>query len=56
VDAIHLVDGRAGIGDGCKGCGRCVEACPQGAIELSVDVERSVRASIKRLAPLVDLS
>jgi Pyruvate/2-oxoacid:ferredoxin oxidoreductase delta subunit len=56
VNAIHLVDGRAIIGEECRGCGRCVEVCPDEAIELSVADDAFVEQAIERLAPLVDLS
>jgi len=56
VDAIHLTDGRSAISDACRGCGRCVSVCPEQAIELTIDPEQSVRASIDRLSPLVDVS
>jgi hypothetical protein len=55
MDAIHLVNGRAAISDACKGCGRCVTACPQEAIEVSIEYDRFVAESIARLSPLVDL-
>jgi hypothetical protein len=56
VEAIRLVDGRAVIGEACRGCGRCAEICPQGAIELVIDGDRFVETAIARIAPLVDLS
>lgn len=56
VDAIHLVDGQAVIGEGCRGCGRCVDACPQQAIELSIGVGPFVKDSIARISALVDVS
>jgi ferredoxin len=56
VDAIRLVDDRAVISDACQGCGRCVDVCPQRAIELSIEHGRFVEASVARIAPLIDLS
>jgi hypothetical protein len=56
VDAIHLVDGRAAISHACRGCGRCVDVCPQEAIEITVDGGQPVEQSIGRIAPLVDVS
>jgi len=56
VDAIQLVDGRAQLGPECRGCGRCVEACPNQAIELTIEDSSFVQQAIERLSPLVDLS
>jgi len=56
VDAIQMTDGRSAIGDACRGCGRCLSVCPEQAIELTIDPEWSVEASIARLSPLVDVS
>ena len=61
VDAIRLVDGCATIDAACRGCGRCVEVCPNEAIELTID-ERTFGAggpishTIARLSSLVDVS
>jgi ferredoxin len=55
VDAIQVVDGRAVISDACRGCGRCVSVCPEGAIEMTLD-EEVVGRTIARIAPLVDVS
>lgn len=56
VDAIHLVDNKAVISDACRVCGRCVSACPQEAIEISIQNSRFVEESIARISPLVDVS
>lgn len=55
ADAIQLENGRAVISDACRGCGRCVELCPQGAIELSIEDRRLVDNAIVHLDSLVDL-
>ncbi|MBM4447025.1 MAG: 4Fe-4S ferredoxin [Chloroflexi bacterium] len=56
IDAIRLVNNHAVRSDTCRGCGRCVDACPQGAIEISIDDEHFVEKTIDRLSPLVDVS
>lgn len=56
VDAIRVTEQRAIIGDTCRGCGQCVLACPNHAIEIAVDVASAVRTAIERLNPLVRLT
>jgi UDP-glucose 4-epimerase len=56
VDAIRLQDGRAVIDDACRGCGRCLQVCPQRAIELVYDPSSSVESTVQRLASLVDVT
>jgi len=56
VDAIHLVNGRAVRSDVCRGCGRCVSVCPEGAIEISIDNAQFVQEMINRISSLVDVS
>lgn len=56
VNAIHLDGQRAVIDDACRGCGRCIEVCPAGAIELTIDDARFVEKSVARLSTLVDVS
>lgn len=57
VDAIRLADGHAVIDDAaCRGCGRCVDVCPQQAIKLTVENTTFVDLSVARIAPLVDVA
>jgi ferredoxin len=57
VDAIRLgEDGRATISAECRACGRCVEACPDGAIEITIEDRAFVQAAIARIGSLVDLT
>jgi len=56
VDAIQLVDGHAVIDEACRGCGRCIEICPQQAIELHIEDTTFFEQSIARITPLVDIS
>lgn len=56
VDAIHLVNKRAVLSKECRGCGRCVEICPQKAIELTIDDELFIKKSIKQIDTLVDVT
>lgn len=56
VDAIQLVEGQAVISDVCRGCGRCLDVCPEEAIEISIDGSGFVERTIGRIAPLVDVS
>jgi Fe-S-cluster-containing hydrogenase component 2 len=56
LDAIRLVDNHAVRSDECRGCGRCVDVCPQGAIQISIDDEHFIEKTIERLSPLVDVS
>jgi Pyruvate/2-oxoacid:ferredoxin oxidoreductase delta subunit len=55
IDAISLVDNHAVTSDECRGCGRCVDVCPNGAIQISIEGQ-FVEKTIERLAPLVDVS
>jgi len=43
------------ISDVCRGCGRCVEACPHQAIKLTYSTESFLDAAIDQIAPLVDV-
>ena len=56
ANAIRLEGDRAVIGNGCRGCGRCVESCPQNAIHIRITDESFVSRTIGRLSDLVDVS
>ncbi|TXT54484.1 MAG: Electron transport complex subunit RsxB [Promethearchaeota archaeon] len=56
VDAIKIVNNKAQINDECRGCGRCVEICPQDAIELKVNnLKESVQVSINQINSIIEL-
>jgi ferredoxin len=55
VNAIHLKEDRSHINETCRGCGRCVAECPEGAIEITFETNRFVQDAIARISPLVDV-
>jgi ferredoxin len=56
VNAIVLSDGRATIDEElCRGCGRCVERCPQDAIDITIDPQVSIVQAVRSIEPLVDV-
>lgn len=55
ADAIQVHNGRAEISLECRGCGRCVEICPEEAILLTINGESNFETIQKRLDQLVDL-
>ena len=55
VNNIALVNGRAVIGDQCRGCGRCVEVCPELAIEMTIENMDFVQSSVDRVDSVVDV-
>jgi len=57
VRAISIQDEKARIDDNlCKGCGRCVEFCPNKAIELSISDTAFMKRTIERIDPLVNVT
>jgi ferredoxin len=55
VNAISLTDERAIISDQCRGCGRCVEICPENAIRMTIDNSPFVEDTIRRISAAVDV-
>lgn len=55
INAIQVENGRAHIGEECRGCGNCVEACPQGAIQVVIAREDYIENAIQRLSEAVDV-
>ena len=56
TDAIQMENGQAMIGAACRGCGRCVALCPNGAIRLTLTDDAFLEKTIRRLTAAVDLS
>jgi len=54
---MHMEDGIAVVGDDCKSCGRCVEVCPEHAIELVMEDEETLYRRLReRIAAVADIS
>ncbi len=57
VGGIRLSGGRAVIDENvCRGCGRCAEVCPEGAIDLVIQNSGFIRAAIERIRSKVDVT
>lgn len=54
--ALSIQDGMAFISNDCRGCGRCVEVCPAGAINITFEENDYVRQVICRINEKVDVS
>jgi len=55
AEAIQVIDGKAQISPDCRGCGSCVEICPEKAIILTIEGEENIQEILQRLDDLVDL-
>ncbi|MFX1329884.1 MAG: DUF362 domain-containing protein [Promethearchaeota archaeon] len=57
VDAIEIIENHAVINNNkCRGCGRCVEICPQKAIDLKIEDLQYVKKSIKEIDNIIDVA
>jgi ferredoxin len=57
VNAIHAEDQHAVIDEqACRGCGRCVETCPNKAIEIIIEKSGFINDSIRRISNIVDVT
>jgi len=57
VNAIHVEDQHAVIDEqACRGCGRCVETCPNKAIEVIIEKSGFINDSIRRISDVVDVT
>jgi ferredoxin len=56
VNAISVTDGHYHIDEICKGCGKCIAICPVEAIELTIQDDQFIEATVARISPLVDIS
>ena len=55
AEAIHVINGKAEINLECRGCGRCVEICPENAVKLTISGEENIQDLLQRLDNLVNL-
>ena len=46
---------QATISDACRGCGRCVEHCPEAAVHIDIDVDRFIAEAEQTIARIIDL-
>lgn len=53
AEAILVENGKAEISLECRGCGRCVEICPEDAILLTINGEKNFQEVINRLDNLM---
>jgi hypothetical protein len=54
INAIKISKGVAVIGDSCLACGRCVEICPNNAIELIIEDNDFIKKTIERVRNAID--
>ncbi|MGD0802720.1 MAG: 4Fe-4S binding protein [Candidatus Bathyarchaeia archaeon] len=55
VNAIKIDGGKALITNQCRGCGRCVEACPNNAVKMTTPSIMAIENTMKRIHNNVDV-
>jgi ferredoxin len=57
VKAIYVENKHAAINEKvCRGCGRCVEKCPNNAIEIVIEKRDFINETIRRISDVVDVT
>jgi len=56
VNAIRMVNGKPVINEDCRGCGRCADVCPVGAIEIKIENKEFIEETIQRISSIVDVT
>ncbi len=56
VNAIDLINNKAFISNECREYGRCVEICPQKAIEILFEDVNYVKKSIEEIDNIIDIA
>lgn len=57
VNAINVINDKSEIVDKeCRGCGRCVEICPQQPITITINNDQFIEESIKQISSLIDVT
>jgi UDP-glucose 4-epimerase len=49
INAIHVHDGKAVIGERCRACGRCAAMCPAHAINVRIEESQFLDMSYERI-------
>ncbi len=53
---MEVRNGKAVVGEECKGCGRCATVCKRKAVTISIDNPTFMEECIKRLSDKVDVT
>jgi ferredoxin len=55
VHAISMKNDKAFISEECRGCGRCIEICPQKAIEIEIKDAEYINETIMRIESIINV-